>query len=134
MVSQSFLGRGWKFPLSFSKEGVRMSEAEMDIEESLRILLNTYPGERMMHPDYGCRLRDYSFRNFGGEFIALVKDEIERAVLFHESRINIENILVTKPDDSDVVNIEIDYTVRLTNTRRNMVFPFYLNEGTDINL
>lgn len=87
MVMQSFLGRGWKFPLSFSKSGVEMSETDDDIDESLRILFSTYPGERIMHPDYGCRLRDFCFRQFNETFIALLKDEINRAILFHESRI-----------------------------------------------
>lgn len=134
MITQSFLGRGWKFPLSFNKNGVKMSEAEEDIDESLRILFRTYPGERMMHPDFGCRLRDYCFRPYNEELIALIKDEIQRAILFHESRINVEKISVTKPENSDVVNIAVDYTVCLTNTRRNLVFPFYLNEGTDVSL
>lgn len=134
MFTQNFLGRGWKYPLSFTKAGVLMSEAEDDIDESLRILLTTYPGERIMHPDFGCRLRDYCFRNYDGEFVALIVDEIQRAILFHESRINVENIVVARPDENGVVKIKIEYTVRLTNTRRNMVFPFYLNEGTDINL
>lgn len=134
MNLHSFLGRGWSFPLSFSGAHVQMSDSEMDIDESLRILLTTYPGERIMHPDYGCRLRDYCFRNYNGEFVALVKDEIQRAILFHESRINVENIDVAKPDEKGVVMIKVEYMVRLTNTRRNMVFPFYLTEGTDINL
>lgn len=134
MVMQSFLGRGWKFPLSFSKSGVEMSETDDDIDESLRILFSTYPGERIMHPDYGCRLRDFRFRQFNETFIALLKDEINRAILFHESRISVEKISVTKSEDSDVVRIAVEYTIRMTNTRRNLVFPFYLNEGTDISL
>lgn len=134
MITQSFLGRGWKFPLSFTKNGVEMSDAEIDIDESLRILFRTYPGERFMHPDYGCRLRDFCFRSYNEELVALIKDEIQRAILFHESRINVEKIIVTKPEDSDVISIAVEYTIRLTNTRRNLVFPFYLNEGTDVSL
>ena len=132
MNLQSFLGRGWKFPLSFSKGGVEMSETDDDIDESLRILFSTYPGERIMHPDYGCRLRDFCFRSFNEAFVAQLKDEINRAILFHESRIKVDDIVITKPDDDDVVKILIKYTVCLTNNRRNLVFPFYINEGTDI--
>ncbi|WP_199220787.1 MULTISPECIES: GPW/gp25 family protein [unclassified Fibrobacter] len=134
MFARDFLGRGWKFPLSFSMNGVEMSETDEDIRESLRILLSTYPGERIMRPDFGCRIRDYCFRAFDEEFKALLKDEIRRAILFHESRIDVDDILVTKPDDSDAVNVEILYTVRMTNSRSNLVFPFYINEGTDVTL
>lgn len=129
-----FLGRGFKYPLSFSKDGVQMSVAEEDIEESLRILLFTYPGERLMHPDFGCRIRDFCYRNFDEEFVAQLKDEILRAILLNESRIDVDEILITKVDDDDVVNVEIQYTVRMTNSRSNLVFPFYINEGTDVTL
>lgn len=109
-----------------------MSETDDDIDESLRILFSTYPGERIMHPDYGCRLRDFCFRSFNEAFVAQLKDEINRAILFHESRIKVDDIVITKPDDGDVVKILIKYTIGLTNNRRNLVFPFYINEGTDI--
>jgi len=134
LSSAEFLGCGFKFPLSFSRNGVQMSVAEEDIEESLRILLFTYPGERLMHPDFGCRLRDYCYRIFDDEFVAQLKDEIQRAILLNESRIDVDDILITKPDDSDVVSVEIVYIVRMTNSRRNLVFPFYINEGTDVTI
>lgn len=134
MLAQDFLGRGWKFPISFSRNGVEMSETEEDIRESLRILLSTYPGERIMRPDFGCRLRDFCFRAFDEEFKALLKDEIQRAILFNEPRIDVDEILVTKPEDGDVVEVEILYMIRMTNSRSNLVFPFYINEGTDVTL
>lgn len=133
-----FLGRGWAFPCEFdrNRKQVNMSEADQDIEESLVILLNTSPGERVMHPDYGCGLRSMVFENITNSDKTIIKDLIKKAVLYHESRIRLDNIFI---DDSDLFSfgnilITLEYTIRSTNTRSNFVFPFYINEGTNVRL
>ena len=135
MLDTSFLGRGWSFPVSFSKTGfARMSEHEDDIEESLRILLMTYPGERLMQPEYGSRLRDFCFESFSLRMETLIKAEIRRAVLMNEPRVEIDDISVVQIERIGVLQINVAYVVCSTNNRRNLVFPFYLNEATDANV
>ena len=111
-----------------------MSEHEDDIDESLRILLMTYPGERTMQPEYGSRLRDFCFESFTLRTETLIKDEIRRAILFYEPRIDTEDIEVVPTEKSGVLKINVAYVVRSTNSRRNLVFPFYLNEATDVEI
>lgn len=134
MNSLTFLGRGWKFPLKFENGTVAMSEAEEDVEESLHILLGTYPGERLMRPDYGCRLRDYCFRNVEETTIAQLDEEIRNAIDNFEPRVTVENTDYKMDDVNDILQIIIDYKVIATNSRRNLVYPFYINEGTDISI
>jgi hypothetical protein len=135
VLDTSFLGRGWSFPVSFSKTGfARMSEHEDDIEESLRILLMTYPGERLMQPEYGSRLRDFCFESFSLRTETLIKAEIRRAVLMNEPRVEIDDISVVQTERIGVLQINVAYVVCSTNNRRNLVFPFYLNEATDANV
>ena len=134
MNSLTFLGRGWKFPLKFENGTVAMSEAEEDVEESLHILLGTYPGERLMRPDYGCRLRDYCFRNYEESTIVQLDEEIRNAIDNFEPRVTVENTDYKMDEVNDVLQIIVDYKVIATNSRRNLVYPFYINEGTDISI
>lgn len=132
-----FLGKGWSFPLDFSNDNcVKISEKEQNIQESLYLLLRTYPGERLMHPDFGCRLRDYCFQIFDSSVATQIKGCVQSAVLLFEPRVDIESIDVEKDDSSDIscIRITLNYIVRSTNTRYNLVYPFYINEGTDVNI
>lgn len=132
---QQFLGRGWAFPPEFDRHSraPRMVEQEDDIRESLRILLSTSPGERIMHPDYGCGIRDLVFDVMNETVLAEIRDLIERAILFFEPRVTLEYIDI-RLDDANQGRLEIliDYSVRATNSRSNLVFPFYLQEGTHV--
>lgn len=132
-----FLGRGWSFPPSFNRNqpGVEMLEAEADIVSSLEILLTTAPGERVLQPEYGCNMEELLFENVDTTTKTLVADKIENSILYFEPRIDLEKVRL---DDSreweGVILIEIVFRVRTTNSRFNFVFPFYKNEGTDLNL
>jgi len=132
---KTFLGVGWKFPPSFDKQdrSVRMVSEEKDIEESLRILLSTKPGERVLNLAYGCDMRRFLFEPIDTTTITLMKSTIEQAINNYEPRIELDNINIT-PDENEptLIYIDIAYTVQLTNTRTNMVFPYYLLEGTEI--
>jgi phage baseplate assembly protein W len=130
-----FLGHGWSFPPQFDKYGkrVKMVSAEEDIEESLRILLSTAPGERVMFPTYGCRLKTMIFETLSEVVIAEIQDAITRAVLFFEPRIELNDVIVGLDDlHEGLLHIQLEYTVRATNSRSNMVYPFYFLEGTNI--
>ena len=135
MFDNSFLGRGWSFPLAFSKTGLaRMSEHETDIDESLRILMMTYPGERIMQPEFGCRLRDFCFEDLTLRTETLMQNEIKRAILLNEPRVDTERVEIEPTEKEGVLHINVVYVIRSTNSRRNLVFPFYLNEATDASI
>lgn len=134
-TKESFLGRGWGFPPEFVKSAasVRMTEAEEDIERSLQILLSTRPGERILVPDYGCNLNELLFKPLNLTLKTYVIDLIKTAILYHEPRIDVEKISIDESTDNDgILLINIDYRVRITNSRKNMVYPFFKNEGTAI--
>lgn len=131
----SFLGTGWSFPPSFqnSTRSAKMSSEEDDIRESLIILLSTRPGERVMNPLYGCNLDDLLFAPLTLTLKSFVSDLIETAILYFEPRINLEAIQINQNSDLEgELLIELEYVVRSTNSRRNLVYPFYRGEGTDI--
>lgn len=132
----SFLGTGWNFPPEFSKRGnVIMVSAEEDIRQSLLILLSTSPGERVMQPTFGCGLKTQVYENINESTVTILKDLIARAILFYEPRVILENIVTDISDAYEgKLNFTIFYTIISTNTRHNIVYPFYLREGTDVQL
>ncbi|MDP3644702.1 MAG: GPW/gp25 family protein [Bacteroidota bacterium] len=133
-TKDSFLGRGWGFPPEFSKNmaSVVLTEDEEDIEKSLEILLSTRLGERIMLPGYGCNLDELLFKPLNLTLKTYVTDLIKTAILYHESRIDVEKIRIEPSNDTDgILLITIDYRIRITNSRKNMVFPFYQAEGTE---
>jgi hypothetical protein len=130
----SFLGRGWSFPPVFTRgdHGVQMVDEEEDIKQSLIILLSTIKGERVMQPDYGANMEDLLFEPLNVSFAQRMSGQIERAILFFEPRIKTDDISYNQDNENGLVEIRIDYTIIATNNRRNIVYPYYLNEGTDI--
>ena len=136
-IDKAFLGIGWSFPPEFHKRadalGVKMVAEEEDIGESLQILLSTNPGERVMQPSYGCGLKSMVFASINESTVTALKDIIERAVLFFEPRITLEDIEVNTEDALDgILRIKLSYSVRKTNTRSNIVYPFYFREGSQV--
>ena len=136
---RAFLGRGWSFPPTFDKKagGVLMLEHEADIVSSLRVLLSTARGERIMVPQYGCNLDELVFEDLDTRMRTLMADKIESAILYHEPRIDLERVHVEDDPEETLegrVLIGVTYRVKATNSRFNFVFPYYRDEGTDINL
>ncbi|NMM48470.1 GPW/gp25 family protein [Marinigracilibium pacificum] len=132
---KTFLGVGWKFPPSFEKRSgsVVLVSEDNDIRESLRILLSTRPGERIMNADYGCDLKFAAFEALNNSLIETIRMRVEMAVLYHEPRITLDKVEVIPDKQNDgLVNINLIYTVRKTNVRTNMVYPYYIIEGTDL--
>jgi hypothetical protein len=112
-----------------------MLDQEADIASSLEVLLGTSQGERVMLPWYGCNLEELLFESLDTRIKTLMADKIESALLYFEPRIRVEKITIDESMELEgVVLISIDYLVKTTNSRFNMVFPFYRLEGTDINL
>ena len=133
--SNQFIGKGWSFPPHFdkNKKEVVMTTAVEDINNSLHILLSTRLGERIMLPDYGCNLEEMLFQPLDTTLKTYIKDLIETAILYHEPRIDVLKIDIDPSNEQQgVINLIIDYKIRITNSRANMVFPFYKIEGTEI--
>ena len=134
-TSKSFLGRGWGFPPEFNRatKAVGMLEDEADIKSSLEILLSTRLGERVMVPDYGCNLDELLFKPLTLTLKTFVIDLIKTAILYYEPRIDLNKIAIDPTDELEgVLLINLDYTVRATNSRKNMVYPFYKAEGNEL--
>ena len=127
-----FLGTGWAFPPGFDDRelGAMMVDQGEDIEESLRILMSTRPGERVMHPGYGCDLKHMVFENIDTGALTEIRDMVERAVLFFEARITLDALDIDTSELAEgVLRLRLSYTVRGTNSRHNWVYPFYLDDG-----
>ncbi len=107
-----------------------MLTAEEDIQSSLHILLSTKLGERIMQPNFGCQMDEFQFVPLSRTTSTYISDLIEKAILYHEPRINVDKITLKNSDSNQgVVLISLSYTVRATNSRFNLVFPYYLEEG-----
>lgn len=131
-----FLGKGWSFPPAFNRslQTVEMTEKNEDIERSLQILLTTTVGERVMQPKYGCNMEELLFEPLDTTTKSLIKDKIKVAILYFEPRIDVQRIEINSQNELEgELLIEIDYIIRATNSRFNFVFPYYKNEGTEIN-
>ena len=133
--STEFLGRGWSFPPTFDKErhDIVLVEAGIDIQQSLEIILSTLPGERVLTPDFGANLDHLVFEPLDISLISLMQDTIETALIRHEPRIVVNSVLIEEDNSFEGrVLIKVDYTISSTNSRFNFVYPFYIQEGTDI--
>ena len=134
MAAKSFLGRGLKFPLGVNAVGgVAMSEGAENIEESIRALIGTAVGERIMRPLFGCRVHDFVFHPNSEATAGLVAFYVREALMKHEARIT--NIRVTAEPDrarENVLGVTVKYTVRSTNVDYNLVYPFYLRREQDL--
>lgn len=132
-AEQSFLGTGWSFPPTFSLGGAdveTVSGAE-DIHQSLRILLSTRLGERVMQDAFGCDLLHVLFEEVDQNLINMLTGLISDAILYHEPRIKMNRLNISQSDMTDgLLLIQIEYTIKTTNSRFNMVYPFYLKEAT----
>ena len=130
-----FLGKGWSFPPTFDPaiQGVEMTVKEVDINRSLQILLTTRAGERIMQPKYGCNMDEMVFEALSTTTRTVIIDKIATAILYFEPRIDVTSITMDTTNELEgEILIRIEYKVRATNSRFNFVFPFYVNEGTEL--
>jgi phage baseplate assembly protein W len=130
----SFLGTGWSYPPEFVLETgeVAMTSDEEDIHASLKILLGTGLGERFLNPKYGLDLREMLFEPMSTTMTTFLKDRAKIALLIYEPRINLVALEIdTSAQLEGRVEMSIDYEVRATNSRFNLVYPFYLAGGSE---
>jgi phage baseplate assembly protein W len=134
-VYASFLGTGWSFPPEFSVEqgSVVMTSDEQDIEASLRILFGTELGERFLEPTYGLDMRAALFEPMSTTMRTLLTERVTRQLLIYEPRIVVMDLTIGSPNPNDgALVISLDYKVRSTNSRFNLVFPFYRTDGNEV--
>jgi phage baseplate assembly protein W len=130
-MNRNLLGKGWAFPVARDVTGgVRFSQYEKSIEESIRIILNTTPGERLMRPDFGCSINEIVFTPNTPRSITLAEHYVREALVKWEPRIILGEVKgEPDPDNPVAINIHISYEIRSVNTFFNMVYPFYLERG-----
>lgn len=130
-TDNSFLGKGWSFPLQFDKAAgnVKMIRDEEDIQNSLLVLLSTRVGERIMQPAYGCNMDVLLFEPINESLISYIKDLVFTAIYYFEPRIDPENVKLEAAETEGTILVTVEYKIRSTNSRHNLVFPFYLDEG-----
>lgn len=130
---KDFLGRGWAMPAALDPRTGHVTEAEYeeDVRQSIRIIVETVPGERVMRPNFGCGIHELVFASIDSETLQRVRSTVEEALRRCEARIEVIDVAVNEESaltDGSLL-IEVDYRVRNTNQVGNLVFPFYFREG-----
>lgn len=126
--STDLVGRGWSFPVSISARGaIGLVGADDEVVASMRMILGTALGERVMRPEFGCAIWDLLFEPINSTTLGRMKGAVEDALAMWEPRIEVEEVLpVPDGEGSAEVKIDIRYRIKATNSRRNLVYPFYV--------
>ena len=124
----SFIGRGFSWPMEVDHRGaISLTQGPADLDRSIRVVLLTAPGERVMRPQFGCRIWDLLFEPVNANLLGLIAEAVRDALAQWEPRVEVEDVQpVQDEDDGGLVRIAIRYRVRATNDRRNLVYPFYV--------
>jgi uncharacterized protein len=126
-----FLGQGWAFPVRVNaRGGLDWSAGAQAIEEAIWIILATPRRSRIMEPEFGCGLHDYVFAPNNPNTRAVIASEVRAALTRWEPRIDVLAVKAEPQIDAqNALLIEVDYRIRANNALRNIVYPFFLNEG-----
>jgi uncharacterized protein len=124
----TFVGRGFSWPMEVDHTGsIRLTDTAEDIERSMRIVLMTAPGERVMRPRFGCDIWDLLFEPVTPNLLGLIASAVYEALGQWEPRVQVDEVVpVPDVDDGGLVRVTVSYHVKATNDRRNLVFPFYV--------
>ena len=124
----SFIGRGISWPMGVDHTGsLRMSEGPADLDRSIRVVIATAPGERVMRPEFGCRVWELLFEPVTPNLLGQMAQAVRDALAQWEPRATIEDVVVHQDDDDHaLVHIGVQYVVKATNDKRNLVYPFYV--------
>jgi Bacteriophage baseplate protein W len=127
-MAREFQGRGWRFPISLDASGGIADAREEDkVRQSIETILRTATGERVMRPDFGCGIHDLVFDSVSGEMVGRVISVVQTALATWEPRIDLVDVSAHQDtEDPTRLLIEIEYRLRSTNSRFNLVFPFYV--------
>ncbi|KST68646.1 GPW/gp25 family protein [Mastigocoleus testarum] len=127
-MDDNFLGVGLAFPIELDENNqLKISRYEMAVQQSIWTILGTAKGERIMRPDFGCGIHDFVFSANSASTVGQIVSEVRQSLIEWEPRIDILDVDVTPDEDEDSkLLIIINYRVRTTNNRFNLVYPFYL--------
>lgn len=130
MAQTELIGKGWSFPVGVGGSGgIAVSAGTDEIDESISIIIGTALGERVMRPDFGCRIHDLVFAPVNGDTLNLAKRYVEEALGWWEPRIDVNSVEVEvdpRQPQYNTLLITITFTVRATHDERALVYPFYL--------
>jgi len=128
------LGKGWKYPIQLDEQNeIALAKGEEDIQEAIWIILSTAFGERLMHPDFGCGIHELVFAPNNTGTAGLARFYVEDALTRWEPRIDVEEVEVQMdPAQQELLLISVSYRVRTTDSRFNLVYPFYLTRGVNV--
>lgn len=135
--SEALIGIGWSNPPTFFKGAnqVRMTKNVENINENLRTLFSTHSGERVSDNQYGTRLNDLIFSSQDIMLEVEVKESLSTAIKLFEPRILVDEIIIDSSSlQEGFISIHVNYTIRKINSRHNFVYPFYINEGSNLNI
>jgi phage baseplate assembly protein W len=130
----NFIGSGWAFPLRINgRGGIELSRGERDIEEAIQLILSTPVGERRMRPQFGCAsVHELAFATNDASTHGQIVADVREALDLWEPRIEVLDVRADlDPDEPAQVRVELEYRLRVTNQRRNLVYPFYLIPGEE---
>ena len=130
-TASTFLGKGWAFPVEVDAGQAATAAYDEDVRQAIVIILGTDPGERVMRPDFGAGLRAFVFEPLNPATMEALRQRVLESLIDWEPRIDVPSVTATA-DVADVgkVVIEMSYRVRATNSQANLVYPFYLEEGS----
>jgi phage baseplate assembly protein W len=129
---KEFLGRGWAMPVQLDPRTGRVASVayEEDIRQSIRIILETAPGERVMRPNFGCGIHELVFTSLDSTSIQRIRSTVEDDLRRCEARVEVLGVTVDEAATAEgQLLVEVEYRVRQTNQVGNLVFPFYFREG-----
>jgi phage baseplate assembly protein W len=123
------LGTGLAFPVQTNARGeIELVSSEKDIQQSIKIILGTRPGERVMRPTFGCRAHDMLFEPRDATTSSMIKKYVEEALSFWEPRIQVLAVNTSIADDPDgSILVEIEYQIKSSHDTRSIVYPFFLS-------
>jgi uncharacterized protein len=127
-ADHSFVGRGFSWPLGVDQTGaIRLADGPAAIDRAITLVLMTAPGERLMRPEFGCRIWELLFEPVTGNLLGLIAQYVREALARWEPRIEVDAVVPSAdPATQSLVRVEITYRVRATNDHRNLVYPFYV--------
>jgi phage baseplate assembly protein W len=131
--ANTFIGRGIAFPMRVDHTGaIATVSGPEDIDRSIVMVVSTARGERLMRPQFGCAIWEQLFEPINANSLGLMAQAVRDAISQWEPRVELEDVQATAdPETNGRVDIEVTYRVRATNSRRNLVYPFYVIPGED---
>ena len=135
IVQKEFLGSGWAFPVTFSRGNnqLELTQYEDNINNSIDIIMKTYRGQRPFENQFGSGMQRFFFQKMNETMKGDIQQTVKSALLENEPRITVMDVTVEYTDMlNGLIEVRIDYIYNQTNTRHNYVYPFYVNEGTNL--